>query len=261
MSKFSVVSKQVHASLRWQRYTDYRFAATDAVVPLVLQEMPEASREVPLAFVARGYAFVPVAVQGVEPQKNLFVAPDGRWVGSYTPANYRAHPFQLVRTADEQLVLAVDEDSGLVTDGAEGEFFFQEDGTPAPVLKEVFDFLSTLQMNREATARVCAALQAQQLIQPWPIAVELPEGRRQVEGLYRIDEAAFNRLPAEVLVALRDLGALPVVYCQLLSMQNLSNLALLARSRLAQAAVASVYPEASLDFINEGGTINFGKIF
>lgn len=261
MPKFSVVSKQVHASLRWQRYTDYRFAATDAVVPLVLQELPKASREFPLAFVALGEAFVSVAVQGIEPEKNLFVAPDGRWVGSYTPANYRSYPFQLVRTSDDQWVLAVDEDSGLVTEGAEGEFFFQEDGTPAPVLKEVFDFLSTLQQNREATARVCAALQAQQLIQPWPVALELPEGRRQVDGLYRIDEAAFNRLPAEALVALRDLGALPVVYCQLLSMQNLSNLGLLARSRPALPAAAPVSPEAGLDFLNEGGTINFGKIF
>lgn len=228
---------------------------------IVAREMPRAALSLPIAFVKSGEAFVPVVVQGFEPGQNLLVAADGRWQGAYTPAAYRGYPFQLARGEDGQNVLCLDEESGLITAGPEGERFFAEDGTPAPAVKEVFDFLATVQSNRDATTQVCAALQAHGLIKPWPLAIEMPEGRRKVDGLYMIDEAALQALAADALAALRDVGALPVIYCQLLSMQNLEKLSELARARLQQAAAAAPTPEAGLDFLNEGGTINFGKIF
>lgn len=261
MPKYIVVSRRQHAALRWQRYTHYRFAGQDAVMSIVAQEMPRAALSLPLAFMKSGDAFVPVAVQGFEPGENLLVGADGRWQGTYTPAAYRGYPFQLARGEDGQNVLCMDEESGLITAGPEGERFFAEDGMPAPAVKEVFDFLTMVQSNREATARVCAALQSHGLLQPWPIAIALPEGQRKVEGLYAIDQVAFNALPSDALLALRNLGALPVIYCQLLSMQNLANLSTLARARLQAAAAPAPTPEAGLDFLSEGGTINFGKIF
>lgn len=261
MSKFIVVSRRQHAALRWQRYTHYRFAAQDAVMSIVAREMPRAALSLPIAFVKSGEAFVPVVVQGFEPGQNLLVGADGRWQGAYTPAAYRGYPFQLARGEDGQNVLCLDEESGLITAGPEGERFFAEDGTPAPAVKEVFDFLATVQSNREVTTQVCAALQAHGLIKPWPLTIEVPDGRRKVDGLYMIDEAALQALPAEALVALRNLGALPMIYCQLLSMQNLEKLGELARGRLPQASVPAPAPEVSLDFFNKGGTIDFGKIF
>jgi hypothetical protein len=60
---------------------------------------------------------VPVAVQGLAPGQNLFVAPDGRWLAAYTPAAYRGYPFQLAHAENGQQVLCFDEESGLITDG------------------------------------------------------------------------------------------------------------------------------------------------
>jgi hypothetical protein len=98
------------------------------------------------------------------------------------------------------------------------------------------EFLTQIERNRTATLGICDRLQAQGLIQPWPVKLQGADGgERTLEGLFRIDEAALNALPAEGLAELRDAGALSLAYCQLLSMQQLSLLGELAQARAARA--------------------------
>lgn len=255
MPNYQAVSKTSHANKRWKRYASYAFAAQDAVAPLVVQELPRALMHLPIGFIEQNEHFVPVAVLGLQPGQNLFVTPDGRWVGSYTPAAYRGYPFALANTAEGQRVLAFDEDSGLITD-TEGESFFDEAGNPTRAVKDILDFLTRVETNREPTQRICKALADHQLIQPWPITVQSSEGERKVEGLYRIDEAAMNALPAEAFEALRQAGALPVAYCQLLSMQHLQTFGKLAEAHRKPTAPSS---ELNLEFLNDSGTISFGN--
>ena len=85
MPNFVAVSRTHHTGQRWQRPSSYRFAAQDAVVPLVAQELPKAAMHIPFGFIATDERFVPVAVQGLEPGRNLFVAPDGRWLATSPP--------------------------------------------------------------------------------------------------------------------------------------------------------------------------------
>ena len=210
MPQFVALSRNHHAGKRWLRHASYRFAAQDALIPLVAQELPKAIMSLPVGFIAAGEGFVPVAVQGLTPGQNLFVAPDGRWLAAYTPAAYRGYPFRLARAENGQQVLCFDQESGLISDGAQGEPLFDEAGNPSKGVTEVMNFLTQVQTNRELTDRVCALLQQHGLIQPWPLKVQEAGGERMVEGLYRIDEAALNALPADVFSALRDGGALPL---------------------------------------------------
>jgi hypothetical protein len=257
---YKAITKTDFANLRWKRYDNYHFAALDAVVPLVVQELPKACMALPIAFIEQGDAFVPAALQGLQPGQNLFVTPDGRWLGGYTPAAYRSYPFQLATAADGQRVLVIDEESGLLSD-TEGEAFFDEAGNPAQAVKEVLDFLSQVQNNRALTQRICALLAEHHLIQPWPIKVKGEAGERTVEGLYRIDEAALNALAADAFEALRQAGALPVAYCQLLSMQHVQLLGKLAEAHAnAQAQLPTTDSgELDLDFLNNNDTISFGS--
>lgn len=259
MPNYQAVTKSAHAHLRWKRYDSYAFASMDAVAPLVMQELPKACMTLPIAFVAQDDKFIPVAVQGLHPGQNLFVAPDGRWLGGYIPAIYRSYPFALANAENDQLVLCVDADSGLLSD-SEGEPFFDEQGQPSQPVKDVLNFLQQVQANRALTARLCAALAAEGLIQPWSITLETEEGEKTVQGLYRIDEAAFNALQGEALYRIHQAGALPLVYCQLLSMQHLHMLGKLtaAHARVkAQSQPATRAGELDLDFLNNHGTISF----
>lgn len=259
MPNIQAVSRERHAKRRWQRYANYKFTAADALTPLVVQELPKAMLSMPIGFLAAQDAFVPVVIQGLKPGKNLFVALDGRWVAGYVPAAYRGYPFVLANTEDGKQVLCIDEDSGLLADIG-GEPFFGEDGQPAKAVSDVLAFLNQIAANRIATQRICALLQQHDLIQPWPIKLQGEEGEQNVEGLYRIDEAKMNQLPAEAFMALRDAGALLLAYCQLLSMQHLPMLGqLVAAHAQADAQAAAPLPmiggDLDLSFMSDGGTL------
>ncbi|EKE17104.1 MAG: SapC family protein [uncultured bacterium] len=265
MPNYQVISKASYGNKRWLRYTGYAFAMKDAVIPLTLAELPKAAMSLPIGFIAQGENFLPAAVMSLQSEKNLFVAPDGRWVQSYIPAACRSYPFILARTTEGQQVLCIDQDSGLVTEGEEGEAFFDEEGQPAKAVQDILQFLNSVEQSRQATSAACAVLAKHKLIQPWPIAVKTDAGEQKIEGLYRIDEAALNELPAEALVELRNANALTITYCQLLSMQHLGLLGELAKAHAAadaaKQAKAAKLPEVAgsldLDFLKKSDSISF----
>ncbi len=259
MPRYQAISKPDFLHLRWKRYENYRFAAQDAVVPLVAQELPRACMSLPIAFTFRGDALTPVAVQGLKPGQNLYVTADGRWVGSYVPAVYRGYPFAMASTDDGQQVLCVDMDSGLVGEEA-GELFFDEQGEPSQAVRDVLNFLQQVHANAVATTRMCAALQAEGLIVPWSIVVKGAEGDRPVQGLHRIDEAKWNSLDAEALYRLHQAGAVAMVFCQLLSMQHLQTLGKLTEmhGRVAEPLPVTESGELDLSFLTMENKGRFG---
>jgi hypothetical protein len=227
MPRYELITKTGFAAQAWRRYDSYAFAATDAVAPLVVEELAKACMSLPIAFLQQGDAFVPHAVQGLEPGRNLFVV-NGKWIGPYTPAAYRGYPFALAQGDGDDLHLCIDTDSGLV-DADGDQPFFDEAGEAAQPVKDALNFLQQIHRNRAVTQRVCAALAAEDLFQPWPLKVQGPDGERRVDGLFRIDEARLNSLDPEALARVQKAGGLPVAYCQLLSMSNIQTLGLIQR--------------------------------
>ena len=85
------------------------------------------------------------------------------------------------------------------------------------------------EQQRIATARACAALAKQELIEPWPVTLANNEtvesvGKKTVQGLYRINESVLNALNGDALAELRKSGALALAYAQLLSITQLQQL-------------------------------------
>jgi hypothetical protein len=248
MTTITPISQSRHSALRWRRCDSYAFAAKHAVVPLIAAELAKAVLAFPVALIRKNEAFVPVAVLGLEAGRNLFVAEDGRWLGAYVPAALRGYPFVLGRTEEGKQLLCVDEGSGLVG-GAEGERFFEDDGTPSKVVRQIMDFLTQMERNRDATAAACAALQSCNLIEPWPLAVKTGQDERKIDGLFRINEATLNALDDEAFLGVRRSGGLPVAYAQLLSMQQVRVLDL-ASTRARRAQEALVAPDLDLSWLD-----------
>lgn len=261
MSNIHVVSRDRHAKKYWQRYRSYAHAALDPVAPLVLRELSRACTAMPIGFIELKGELLPVAIQGMEPGKNLFLDPDRGWLADYIPAAYRSHPFVLGTTSDGDPVLCVMEDSGLLSE-MDGEPFFDDDGQFAPRLREVFDFMIEISHQRSATRRICAELKKHELIQPWPIKRLTDAGAQFIRGLYRIDRAAVHALPAQAFQDLRLAGALPVIYCHLISLQHMPRLASLALAQEGGADASQLVSEGELDieFLNHGGTVSFGSL-
>ena len=134
--QLTAISAENFSGKAWRRYTGYAFAAGETLIPLVVAELAQAVPAMPLGFVQSGEGFQLVAVTALQPGANLFVAPNGRWLGAYVPAALRGYPFRLVKPQDrEDSVLCIDEASGLVVEAGQGETFFDEDGRPSKALR------------------------------------------------------------------------------------------------------------------------------
>lgn len=252
MPNYQALSSVVHANKRFLRSTTYAYAATDAVTPLVASELPKAVMSLPIGFMQQDEAYMPVAILGVQPGKNLFVAQNGRWAGQYIPSTFRSYPFTLAKTEDGQQVLCIDEDSGLIVDGPNGEALFDAEAKPVQAVMDVLNFLNQTEQSRLRTVIACEALQKHELIRPWAITLKTESGEQQIAGLFQIDETALNKLSGKAMLELNKTGGLMVAYCQLLSMQHLPALGelLAAHAKVAAEAVkqAAVKPSANAGF-------------
>lgn len=249
---------------RFLRPSSYTFAAKDTIASLVAQEFPKAALSLPIGFVAAGEGFAPVAVLGLQPGQNLFVSLEGRWLGGYIPATYRGYPFLLADAEEGRQVLCINDAHGAISE-TEGEAFFGVDEQPTEAVKDILNFLNQVATNRLGTSKVMAVIQKHQLISPWPIKLQSATQQEQiVEGLYRIDEVALNSLPATALEEVRQSGGLPLIYCQLLSMQHLPMLGKLAQALHEAERVASMPKsnESDLDmsFLADDMTISFNNL-
>lgn len=242
MPQFTAITHQHYANKTWRRPTGCAFATQTNILPVVMAELAKLVPVLPLGFVQAEDGFQLVAIAALQPGMNLFIAPDGRWLGGYVPAVLRSHPFRLVKPQDhEDSILCFDESSGLLGEAGQGEAFFDEAGKPSQALQDILDFLGQTERNRVATQAAVDSLQAAALIQPWPLNIQNGDKAVAVAGLYRIDETALNALDAASLHGLRDKGALALAYAQLLSMNQLSVLEKLSLAQTQmQAQAASV---------------------
>ncbi len=216
-----------------------------------MHEIPKAALHMPIAFCRIGGSFELIAVQGLEPDCNYLVDSSGNWLGGYIPELYQNYPFSLA-SSDNQQVLCIDTDSDLISDNEGYPFFF--DDQPSSEIQEILKSLSKFTSNHLITKQMCKMLEQFELLEIWPISVKKEEREVAVSGLYRVAESKFNTLPAESLIKLRDKGALPLIFCHLLSMQNL---ALIAQWSKPFDSSSRVPEELSFNLPENGGNINF----
>jgi SapC len=221
MVNFVAVTKDHYAAKRWRRSEGYAFAAAQTAVPVMGTEFPHVALCMPIAFVEQAGRYVAVGVMSVVEGRNLFVGPNGQWLAGYLPAALRNYPFGLARTpGEEDLTLSVDEESGLVVDSDDAsEPFFAPDGSLAPALNGIVEFLRRFEYHRNETDVAVAGLAEAGLIQPWSLSLAVG---KKVQGLYRVDEAALKTIDDATFLRLRKLSAIPLAYMQLLSMNQVA---------------------------------------
>ena len=226
MTELTAINPESHAKKVWKHVAGYAFAAEDAGIPLVGAELSKAVLAMPVGLIKIDVGYRLVAITSLQPGTNLFVAPDGKWLGGYIPAALRAYPFQLAQqegTGD--FILCINESSGLVVEGADdGNAFFDDQDKPTQVIKDILNFLTKIKASRDVTQGAVNALADAGLITPWQINLKQGEKVVPVKGIYSVDEAALNKLDDEDFLAVRKAGGLAVAYAQLFSMDQLAML-------------------------------------
>jgi len=263
MPHLTAISPEQFADKAWKHSAGYSFAIRTNILPVVAAELTHLVPAMPLGFVQNGDTFQMVAITSLQPNTNVYVPPDGRWLGSYIPSTLRSYPFCLVKLQDsEKSVLCIDEGSGLLVNAGQGAAFFDDFGAPTQAVRDVVEFLTHIERSRLLTQAAVDALHSAGLIQPWPINVQNGDQTVIGEGLFHINEATLNALPVEGFLKLRHTGALSVAYAQLLSMNQLSILENLSRiqAQIKAQAVPQIKALTGLKgfrMSQEEGTIKF----
>ena len=253
MSSYVPVSSELHLDKRWLRHPSFKFAKHEMITPIFANELVDAIHTLPVAFVRHEDRFVLVAVMGLRPDENLLLTENDQWLqGGYVPLSYRTRPFLLLEMPGnkEQQVLCIEESS--LTEGLLGEALFDEDGKITEGVGEIFKLLTHYNTTRFLTEDICAALAEHGLIQPWELTVHNGETQQPLTGLYRIDETALNAITDEAFLALRKTAAFPVIYAQLLSMNNMVF--------LSQLLVNKTKKDSEKTEDKSGGTFSFAGL-
>ncbi|MBZ9540439.1 SapC family protein [Modicisalibacter tunisiensis] len=261
MLQWIPISRTHHAEHHYQPRQAYRFAAEQPVASILLAELGKLLPHYALGFIQQGEQYQPVALLGLNGQHNLYVHPDGRWLGNYVPASLRGYPFTLAHTEQQQQVLCIAEDHLL--ENEQGEPLFDAQGQLDERVQQTLKFLQEFEKNRQLTQQAAKVLGDSGVIEPWPLQVERGEGQEplKVQGLYRINETALNELSAEAFASLRSHGALALAYGQLFSMNQLSQLTERAKFHAQQQAgkAADENLDAFFDGDDEELTFDFGE--
>lgn len=234
----SPIRVATHADRSWRPSSGYDFAANSIIAPIAGEELAHAATQYALAFL-EGERPTLVTLLGLRPQQNLYVGPDGRWLGQYVPAVLRGYPFKLMPAENNQFALGYDESSKLLAGPGEAEPFFDADGRPSERIQQILQFLIGVHKGIESIGRAGAKLSEHGLLEPWPLKVRDGETEIPVNGLHRINEAKLGSLDDAAFLDLRTGGVLAVAYAQLLSMTNMSALGKLAQLHAQHAQMAA----------------------
>ncbi|WP_179953202.1 SapC family protein [Desulfobotulus mexicanus] len=252
------ISVSKHGEYVWIRSHNYHYAKRFMYFPLVGAEFAKACLSFPVLFMRDdSEQLFPVALLGLKEDNNLFVNPQGQWVGDYIPAQLRTYPFRIARTAsDDKMVLCFDPDSALVMPEklARGEKYsriFDQEGNLSPDMKNLLHFYEQTDHNRRVTYAACKVLSEMNLFMEWDLKVQDKANGVPIviKGFYRIDEAALEALPLEQLADLKNRGILTFIYSHLISTNLIERLEKMLEHQGRQEAAAQQVEDVDLDVL------------
>lgn len=217
-SQPEVLDSTRHEGLELKPVTTYEFTSGVNAIPVTAAEFPAASRDYPIVFTS-GANPGAVAIVGLRKDENLMLEARGKWrAGTYIPAYVRRYPFIFLRSdGGDQYALCIDRACKQLAKGKKNLLF---DGAEMGALtKNALEFCKAFQQQHMATEKVINVLQEHDLLMPNQGRFNLPDGRSlAITDFMTVDEKKFNDLPGEAFLNIRASGALPAIYCHLVSM-------------------------------------------
>ncbi|MHB8283916.1 MAG: SapC family protein [Caulobacteraceae bacterium] len=166
------------------------------------------------------------AVLGFDEGENLFAKPGGGHEG-YRPLNLQRAPFYV---ADGRL--AIDLDSPIVGTGR-GEALFDTTGQATPFLENIHYVLGEFRTGLEMTRIFIDTLLKLKLLVEMEVDLSFDDGtRRQLEGLYTIDQDVVRDLDDAAALELFRRGYMYLIHLMIVSVKQIAQLARRKNERL-----------------------------
>jgi hypothetical protein len=182
--------------------------------------------------------FFPMALLGVEEGQNLFLGEDG-WDATYVPLMLQRGPFIIGFQQDAEApegkrsVVSIDMDNPRISE-TDGEPLFLPHGGTTDFLSSMTRVLEDIQYGHQMNEEFVDALLEFDLIESVAMEVELNNGaKRQLLGLYTINEDRLEQLDGEALGKLHSKHHLLPIYMILASLSSFRTLIDKMNERLA----------------------------
>ena len=237
----------------------FGFAAKATSIPILSAEAANIAREYVMVF-DRAQPQVH-ALLGSRQQFNGYVTEDNQWLARYIPSLIRAYPFrpgvlpsQNENTQEHQLIVLIDPDAPHFQD-ANGIPILDENGEPSEFLNKIQDTLRHLHQGIRHTIAQVSQLQQLGLLVERPVTIK--RLNVAIDGFRVIDTELLNALSGAELTALRDSGAISLIYAHLISLSNLQDSPLI---RQPAATPEEPQPSSAQDFFtDEDFNLDFSK--
>lgn len=235
------LSRRDHAGLRIDPARALEVASGVHLVPLALGEIRRVAAQFPvfLAKDAETGAFYPAALLGLAPGENLFWE-DRRFDSDVVPLNLLRQPFVVLDHGEDAQAIGFDDTSpGIVAEG--GQPIVAADGSDSDYFRSIQAILGELAGAQSATREFVAALVEARLVTELTIDVAFVDGSRaSLQGLYTIDERAFERKLHEIAPAAHAL----IIAAMAISADQVRALVRRKNRRLAEDAAWLASPDA-----------------
>jgi hypothetical protein len=220
------LSSEKHRDLKVTAAPNIDLVKDQHLMPVLIQEFVVAATEFPIVFVKNEQtgAFQAVLMTGIEPKENLYCKKN-TWDGLYMPRLARNYPFSLVfkdRNKGE-LFVCIDESSSLLNKKG-SEALFTSAGEQTDYLKKLTENMIRDAENAQLTAGFVNYLVEKELLTSYRLTIEIKGEKRNIDGLYMIDEAKLNKLPGNEFESLRQRGVLPPIYAHMASLNQIPRL-------------------------------------
>jgi SapC len=215
---------QIHQKFALSERIKHPFAATAHAVPITVDEFAIAQRFYPILF-GTGPNAAPLALLGLREGQNMFCDADGNWKdGVYVPAYIRRYPFLLARLTPDakELSLCFDDQSGYVTEQAEGNLFAGD--KPSDVTQAVLKFCEQFEIAIQRTRQFMRELNELKLLQEGEAQIQMGGPPMTFRGFSMIPEQAVQKLRAEQAKKMVKNGMLGLIYAHLFSLGNMQTI-------------------------------------
>ncbi|MET0181696.1 MAG: SapC family protein [Caulobacterales bacterium] len=226
------LSHEKHRGLGVSKVSNpFSFMSETHLVPLTVDEFGLAAVCYPIIFDVQSKT--PLAVMGLRPGMNVFLAGDGSLDPEvYLPAFARRYPFLPIMANDpnappptqdgERVLVCIDRAAKMVSTTPEQPFF--EGDQPSRYTQEAIQFCREFDVLGRRTQEFVKLMEDHGLFEVTPLALPrakpdgTPDEPQKIGEYLRISEQKLNALPQEQYMQLRDRGVTAVMHAHLLSL-------------------------------------------
>ncbi len=222
------LNKEVHGELYIEGIEGYTHTKETNSIYIAAIEFLRVSREYPIVF-AKGIDDVifPVALLGLEKNKNLFVDEKGDWAAEYIPAYVRRYPFILATPDDskDNFTVCIDESFPGFNTAEEGKALFDDKGEQSDILDQAVDFLKDYQTHVKLTSLFCENLSKLDILEPMQANIERSSGEKMsLGGFMGVNREKLKELKPAKLAELLKSDQMELIFAHLASLSNLNEL-------------------------------------